>query len=73
MMITETPVHKGAQISGKKLWELNLPREIIIGCIMRGDENLVPRGDTTIRDNDILLILSSDQMKLDSFLRIAEK
>ena len=73
MMITETPVHKGAQISGKKLWELNLPREIIIGCIMRGDENLVPRGETTIRDNDILLILSSDQMKLDSFLRIAEK
>ena len=40
---------------------------------MRGDENIVPRGDTTIRDNDILLILSSDQNKLDSFLRTAVK
>ena len=73
MFISETPVHKGSELSGKKLWELNLPKEIIIGCIMRGDENIVPRGDTTIRDNDILLILSSDQNKLDSFLRTAVK
>ena len=73
MIISETPVHRGSELSGKKLWELNLPREIIIGCIMRGDENLVPRGDTTIRENDILLVLSSDQNKLDSFLRTATK
>ena len=73
MIISETPVHRGSELSGKKLWELNLPREIIIGCIMRGDENLVPRGDTTIRENDILLVLSSDQNKLDSFLRTAAK
>lgn len=73
MIITETPVHKGSELCGKKLWELNLPKEIIIGCIMRGDENLIPRGDTAIRPNDILLILSSDKNKMNSFLRTAAK
>ena len=73
LIIDETPIHKSSNLVGKKLWELNLPKEIIIGCILRGDNNLVPRGDTILHDNDILLVLSSDKEKLDAFLQAAKK
>lgn len=73
LIIDETPIHKSSSLVGKKLWELNLPKEIIIGCILRGDNNLVPRGDTILHDNDILLVLSSDKEKLDVFLQAAKK
>lgn len=62
--IVEVPILKGTSISGKRLWELNLPKEIIIGCIIRGDKSLVPRGDTRIVEGDILLIITSNADKL---------
>ncbi|MGN1163791.1 MAG: potassium channel family protein [Candidatus Ornithospirochaeta sp.] len=71
MIIEETAVTKDSTLSGKKLWELNLPEEIIIGSILRGDQNLIPRGDTRIQENDILLVLSSSEEKMDSFLKDA--
>ena len=48
--IMEIPIMKNSRIAGKKLWELNLPKEIIIGCILRGDQSLIPRGDTRITE-----------------------
>ena len=45
---------------GKKLWELNLPKEIIIGCIVRDDKSLIPRGDTSVKEGDTLLMITSD-------------
>ena len=63
--IMEIPIPRNSAVAGKKLWELNLPKEIIIGCILRGDQSLVPRGDTRITEGDVLLIITSDKSKLD--------
>ena len=63
--IMEISIMKGSSIAGKKLWELNFPKEIIIGCILRGDQSLIPRGDTRIIEGDVLLIITSDQRKLE--------
>lgn len=63
--IMEIPVLQDSRITGKKLWELNLPKEIIIGCILRGDTSLIPRGDTRIMEGDVLLIITSDKSKLE--------
>ncbi|MGN1190668.1 MAG: potassium channel family protein [Candidatus Ornithospirochaeta sp.] len=66
LILNEIVIHKGSSLINKKLWELNLPKEIIICCILRGDKNLIPRGNTTVLENDVLLVLSSDKDILDS-------
>lgn len=62
--IVEIPILKGAFVAGSRLSELSLPPEIIVGCIIRDDRSLIPRGDTVIREGDTLLIITSDQSKL---------
>ena len=68
----EIPILKNSAMAGKKLWELNLPKEIIIGCILRGDRILIPRGDTRIREGDVLLIITSDKSKLEEIKELTE-
>lgn len=63
--IVELPILNGASITGKKLWELDLPKEIIIGCVLRGEKSLIPRGDTRVMEGDILLIIASDKSKIE--------
>ncbi|MGM9940615.1 MAG: potassium channel family protein [Bulleidia sp.] len=71
--IAEAPVLHGSSLIGRKLWELNLPKGIIIGCILRGDQNLIPRGDTGVREGDILLMITSDRQKLEQVRELTGK
>ena len=64
--IAETAILHNSSLIGKKLWELNLPKEIIIGCILRGEQSLIPRGDTSVKEGDILVTITSDKDKLDA-------
>jgi trk system potassium uptake protein TrkA len=61
--ITEVPIPAKAKTVGKKLLEIDLPKEVIIGCIIRNEESLVPRGDTRIEANDELILISSDKQE----------
>ena len=40
--------------------DLRLPRDSIIGAVLRGDEVIVPRGDHLIREGDTLLVCCKD-------------
>lgn len=62
--IAEVPIHGTAPAVGKKLWEINLPKQVIIGCILRGDTTMVPRGDTRILAGDMLVLISSDKQEM---------
>ena len=64
--IAETAILHNSSLIGKKLWELNLPKEIIIGCILRGEQSLIPRGDTSEKEGDILVTITSHKDKLDA-------
>ena len=64
--IAETAILHNSALIGKKLWELNLPTEIITGCILRGDQSLIPRGDTSVKEGDVLLMITSDKEKLNT-------
>lgn len=57
--IAEVPILATAPAVGKKLWEINLPKEVIIGCILRNEQSMIPRGDTRILEGDILILISS--------------
>ena len=44
----------------KQVWEINLPKEVIIGCILRQHQTLIPRGDTRILGGDVLVLISGN-------------
>ena len=62
--IAEVPVSAGSPAAGKKLWEINLPGEVIIGCILRGDKAMIPRGDTRILANDMLVLIAGNGQEI---------
>ena len=62
--IAEVPIPGTSPAVGKKLWEINLPKEVIVGCILRGDTTMVPRGDTRILAGDMLVLISSDKQEM---------
>lgn len=62
--IAQIPISSSAPATGKKLWELTLPEAVIIGCILRGETTIIPRGDTRIQDGDVLVLISSNNQEL---------
>ncbi len=62
--IAEVPIPQSSQAVGKKIWEVNLPKEVIIGCILRGENSMIPRGDTRLLAGDILILISSKENQI---------
>ncbi len=58
VQIIEVHIPQDAPVSGKKLWEIDLPQEVVIGCILRNDSALIPRGDTRISAGDTLVVIA---------------
>ena len=56
---------------GKEIKDLGLPHGIIVAMIRRGREQLVPRGDVVLKDNDIL-ILGAEALKDDKHIDLKE-
>lgn len=56
--VTELIVGKGLSITGKTLEELKLPKGLIIGAVVRGDNVIIPTGDTRIKANDRIVVFS---------------
>ena len=49
---------ESSPVIGKILSEIKIPNSAIIGCIIREEEAVIPRGDTQILCGDRLIILS---------------
>ena len=62
--IVEVHIPRSAPSAGKKLWEIELPKEVIIGCILRGDQTIIPRGDTRVHEDDTLVVISASGQDL---------
>ena len=62
--IAQVPISQNAPAVDKKLWELSLPKDVIIGCMLRGDKSMIPRGDTRILSGDVLVLISTDEHEL---------
>ena len=56
---------------GMAIKDMGLPHGIIVAMIRRGREQLVPRGDVVLRDNDIL-ILGAGALKDDKHIDLKE-
>ena len=61
--LTEIDIIEAYHLHGKKILDLKLPPRINISCIMRGNKVIIPNGQTELKINDTLMIVSatSDQ------------
>lgn len=55
--LIEVKILDDSPIIGKQLWQINLPKEVIVGCILRTDSTMIPQGDTEIQNKDTLVII----------------
>lgn len=55
--MAEVRILQDSPIVDQKLWQIDLPKEAIVGCILRGNETIIPRGDTRIYVQDLLVVI----------------
>ncbi len=59
VQIIELRIEEGDYAVHRQIQNLGLPREVILGSILRGDQVVIPRGNTQILAHDQLVILTS--------------
>lgn len=62
--LAEILIPQNSNIITKKLSEIAFPKEIIVGCIVRGDQSLIPRGDTVILAGDVLVVIAANKLQV---------
>ncbi len=56
--LMELEIHQDYPIVGKKLKDINLPDQSIIGCIIRKGDAVIPKGDSAMLVGDKLIVFS---------------
>jgi Trk K+ transport system NAD-binding subunit len=55
--VVQVPVAANGPLGGRSIAELRLPADTLVVAVGRGEETLIPRGDTTLEPGDRLDIL----------------
>jgi len=55
--IVQTSLAPSSPVINKKIMDLVLPKGTLFISIHRGDEVIIPRGDTELREDDQVLVL----------------
>ncbi|MFP6757440.1 MAG: Trk system potassium transporter TrkA, partial [Alphaproteobacteria bacterium] len=59
--IIEAEALETSPFVGNALGDVKLPPNVIIGALVRGDDVIIPRGDTVIENNDIVVLLAASK------------
>ena len=62
--LTEVPIAHYSPAVNRTLAEIRLPKDVIIGCILRGSKTLIPSGDTRLLDGDVLMLISTEEREI---------
>lgn len=68
----EFAVHESSAVTGVPLAELNLKKNLLIGCINRGGSTWIPRGQDSIKIGDSVIVVTT-QMGLNDLKDILQK
>ena len=61
--IFEVEINEQSRVVNQKLWKIGLPPQSIISCIIRGEQTIIPEGNTELKVNDKAIVVSaSDAM-----------
>lgn len=55
--INHLHIHAGMRVIGKELQQLELPEDVLVTAVIRGEQIITPRGNTVIAEGDTLYIL----------------
>ncbi len=58
LSLKEIEIDKSSPWCNRTIEELDLPKNILIAMIKRGDENIIPRGHTILLEKDIIVMIS---------------
>ncbi|MDR1002932.1 MAG: TrkA family potassium uptake protein [Oscillospiraceae bacterium] len=73
LAVFEVELGAKSPVVGKKLWEIGLPENAIMGMIIRGSKTIIPKGNTKLHTNDRVTILaSSDAIEKTSALLVGK-
>ncbi len=62
--VIEAEAMETSPIVGQSLKSARLPRGVLLGAIVRGDQVIIPRGDTTVKSQDrVILFAPHDSVK----------
>lgn len=59
LAVSEVLLSGSSPACGRKIWQLDLPQDSIIGCIVRGEQTIIPKGNTLMEAGDKVVILST--------------
>jgi cell volume regulation protein A len=62
--MTEILITEETLSYGENLMEMPLPNNTLVVMVKRGDNYFIPRGQTELHVNDILLVISDDEEAL---------
>lgn len=67
--VTEIIIDKDLPVVGKKIMDINLPKGLIIGAIVRDNDVIIPKGNAELKVNDRIVVfcLSEDLTNLKTF------
>lgn len=65
VQVTELELTTGSPATGKYLHELGLPKNSLVACVIRGEEVIVPRGDSRLQAADHLILVTLPDDHLD--------
>ena len=63
LAITSIIIQENSMMAGRTLSQIKLPNGISLGAIMRGNDVIVPNGQTTIYPNDKILIITPSNLQ----------
>ena len=59
IIVNEVTLNARSQVLNKKIWEIPLPPQCIVGCILRNGRAMIPQGTTECQNNDRLIVIAS--------------
>ena len=65
--ISQVHLKANSPVLGKTVRELDLPHDIVFGCVIREDEVLIPKGDTKLNKGDKVLIITLPEKQAEAF------
>ena len=57
----EVIVQEGAPVAGKRLMDVKLPRECLVCAYVRGEETVIPNGNSVLQPGDQTILIVQTQ------------
>ena len=54
-----------SKVIGRKIYQIELPRSVIVGAIVRDEKVIIPTGDTTIESEDHVIMFVADKLAIE--------